>query len=270
MANQRSPWRRKLHEIIFEADTPEGRAFDLVLLLAIGVSVFAVSLESVASVRAEYGDALRAVEWVLTILFTAEYVLRLACVDRPIRYAVSFFGIVDLLSVLPTYLSLFFFGTQSLAVVRALRLLRVFRILKLAEFVGEARVLGTAIRASQRKIIIFLGTVMTLVLIIGAAMYLIEGGENGFTSIPQGMYWAIVTLTTVGYGDISPGTPLGKFFAAVVMFVGYGIIAVPTGIVTSELTVAQKREITSRACPACTEHGHDADARFCKYCGSDL
>jgi voltage-gated potassium channel len=266
-----SRWRSKLHEVIFEADTPAGRAFDIVLLVAIVASVLAVLLESVPSVRAGYGRALWAVEWGFTILFTVEYGLRLLSVRRPARYARSFFGVVDLLAVLPTYLSVLLPGTQAFLVVRALRLLRVFRILKLAEFLGEARVLTTALKASARKILVFLETVLILVLIIGSLMYLVETPESGFTSIPQSIYWAIVTLTTVGYGDIAPQTVLGRILASMVMILGYGIIAVPTGIVTVELSQAGRHQaVSTQACPNCGAEGHDADARHCKHCGSSL
>jgi voltage-gated potassium channel len=265
-----APWRRRLHEIIFEADTTAGKAFDVALLMAILLSVAAVVLESVASIRAAYGFSLLVVEWFFTVLFTVEYVLRLLCVGRPLRYAVSFFGIVDLLAVLPTYLSLFVSGTQSLLVIRALRLLRVFRVLKLSHFVGEAAILRAAIRGSMRKILVFLGTVLTLMVIVGTLMYLIEGEESGFTSIPQSLYWAVVTMTTVGYGDIAPRTPLGKILASIVMITGYGIIAVPTGIVTVELADVRKRPVSTQSCPACGADGHDPDARFCKLCGSHL
>ena len=264
------PWRERLHEIIFEADTPAGKLFDVALLILIVISVLAVTLETVPEVRVRYGSLLRLVEWVLTVLFTIEYVLRLSVVKRPLRYATSFYGIVDLFSILPTYLSIFFAGSQSLLVIRALRLLRVFRILKLAHFVVEARQLGAAVYASTRKIIIFLGVVSTLVVIIGASMYLIEGEAGGFTSIPLAIYWAIVTLTTVGYGDIAPTTVLGKMFASIVMILGYAIIAVPTGIVTVELTNVHRKTRNTRACPACGLEGHDFDARHCKACGAEL
>jgi voltage-gated potassium channel len=263
-------WRSTLHEIIFEADTSGGKAFDVALLVCIVFSVVAVLLESVAAIRTDFGLTLRLAEWGFTILFTVEYILRLVSVGRPIRYALSFFGIVDLLAIIPTYLSVFFIGTQSLIVIRALRLLRVFRILKLARFVGEAKMLRAALRASLRKIIIFVGTVLTLVLIIGALMYLVEGGKYGFTSIPQSIYWAIVTMTTVGYGDLAPHTLLGKFLASIVMITGYGIIAVPTGIVTVELAGVHKSSISTQACPLCSADGHDVDAEFCKYCGGKL
>jgi voltage-gated potassium channel len=270
VSDDRSAWRRHLHEVIFEADTPAGKAFDVALLLAIGLSIVAVLLESVRGVREVWGPELRAAEWLFTLLFTVEYVFRLIAVRRSLRYARSFFGLVDLLAIVPTYLSVFFAGTQSLIVIRALRLLRVFRVLKLAHFVGEARMLRAALRASSRKIVVFLGTVATLVLIIGALMYLIEGEASGFTSIPQAIYWAIVTMTTVGYGDIAPQTLLGKLLASAVMIVGYGIIAVPTGIVTVEMGRAASRTISTQACPHCSADGHDADARYCKYCGERL
>jgi voltage-gated potassium channel len=263
-------WRERLHEIIFEAETPEGKAFDVALLVCIVASVVTVLLDSVASIRAQYGTLLRALEWTFTILFTVEYVLRLATVGRPLRYALSFFGLVDLLAIVPTYLSVFIAGAQSLIVIRALRLLRIFRVLKLAHFLGEARMLGAALQASLRKITVFLGTVLTIVLIVGALMYLIEGEPSGFDSIPQSMYWAIVTLTTVGYGDIAPQTVVGKLLASVVMILGYGIIAVPTGIVTVELAQARRTPISTEACPDCGAGGHDADADYCKFCGARL
>lgn len=264
------PWRFRLHEIIFEADTRVGKAFDVALLISIVASVAAVTLESVAEIRTAYGPALRTLEWLFTGLFTLEYGLRLFCVGRPLRYATSFFGVVDLLAILPSYLSLFFAGTHSLIVIRALRLLRVFRVLKLVHFVGAERLLGAALRASFRKIVVFLGTVVTLVLIIGALMYLVEGEASGFTSIPVSVYWSIVTLTTVGYGDIAPQTVLGRFLASLVMIIGYGIIAVPTGIVTVELAKFKDKPVSTQACPQCSHEGHDTDARFCKYCGAGL
>jgi voltage-gated potassium channel len=260
-------WRQNLQVIIFEADTPGGKAFDVALLVLIIVSIITVMLESVAGIRTTYGPLLRGVEWCITAMFTIEYVIRLATVTRPWKYAFSFFGIVDLLAIIPSYLSLLIAGTQSLIVIRALRLLRVFRVLKLAHFVGEATLLRTALLGSLKKIIVFLGTVLSVVLIVGAAMYLIEGEENGFSSIPQSIYWAIVTMTTVGYGDIAPHTVLGKMLASLLMITGYGIIAVPTGIVTVELAGAKQKMVTTQSCPACSAEGHDADARHCKYCG---
>ena len=267
---RRAAWRRRLYTIIFEADTRTGKAFDVALLWAIAFSVLAVLLESVRDIRADYGDILRAAEWTFTILFTLEYGLRLTSAARARRYATSFFGVVDLLSILPTYLSLVIAGTHSLLVIRALRLLRVFRVLKLARYLSEAGMLAGAIRGSARKILVFLGVVLTVQLIVGAAMFLIEGEEAGFTSIPQSIYWAIVTMTTVGYGDIAPITVPGKMLASFVMIVGYAIIAVPTGIVASEMTGQMKTRITTRHCHHCVREGHDEDARFCKYCGGSL
>jgi voltage-gated potassium channel len=223
----------------------------------------------VAGIRGHHGDVLRAVEWTITVAFTLEYLLRLLSVDRPGHYARSFYGVVDLLAIVPTWLSLGLPQTHSLMVVRAIRLLRVFRILKLTHFLVEAQLLVTALRASRRKITVFLGVIVTAVLIVGALMYLIEGEEHGFTSIPTAMYWAVVTMTTVGYGDIAPRTPPGQLLAALLMILGYGIIAVPTGIVTVELAHAG-RAVSRQACPACSAEGHDPDARHCKYCGAAL
>jgi voltage-gated potassium channel len=265
----RPRWRARLHEVIFEADTPGGRAFDIGLLIAIVVSVVAVMLESVADIRREHGDVLRALEWTVTVTFTIEYVLRLVAVDHPSRYARSFFGLVDLLAILPTYLGLVVPEAHSLMVIRVVRLLRVFRILKLARFLGEAQILLTALRASRRKITVFLGGIVTVVIVVGALMYVIEGEANGFSSIPTSMYWAVVTLTTVGYGDIAPRTTLGQFLAALLMILGYGIIAVPTGIVTVELANAG-RVVSRQACPACGVDGHEPDAVHCKACGARL
>ncbi len=267
----RAAWRDELREIIFEAETPAGKGFDIGLLLAIVLSVVAVLLESVAGIRAQYGSLLRTAEWLFTILFTVEYILRLICVGRPLYYAFSFFGLVDLLAIVPTYLSVLMPGAQSLIVIRALRLLRVFRVMKLVHFVGEAQMLREAMRDSSRKIVVFLGTVLTLVLIIGALMYLIEGEANGFTNIPLSIYWAVVTMTTVGYGDLAPATVIGRMLASVVMIIGYGIIAVPTGIVTVELASAtRRRSVTTKTCPQCATEGHDLDAKHCKHCGALL
>jgi voltage-gated potassium channel len=263
-------WRARWHEVIFEADTPAGRWFDLGLLLAIVMSVVAVCLESVASIRAIHGVFLRSAEWVFTGLFTVEYVARLVSVRRPLRYALSFYGLVDLLAVLPTYLSFLIPGSQSLIVIRALRLLRVFRVLKLTRFLGEARMLGAAMRASVRKITVFLGAVLTTVLIAGALMYVIEGEAHGYTSIPMSLYWAIVTMTTVGFGDIVPGTVAGRVIASALMILGYAIIAVPTGIVTVELGAAARNATNTQSCPNCGVEGHPDDARFCRRCGSKL
>jgi len=265
-----APWRLRLHEIIFEADTPAGRAVDIVLLISITLSVIVVLLESVRNLRGQYGPSFHIIEWGFTILFTIEYILRLLAVRRPVTYALSFYGLVDLLAILPTYLSIFFPGGQALLVIRALRLLRIFRVLKLGEYLFEANQLWTALVASRRKISVFLLTVLSLVIIIGALMYVIEGEPNGFINIPTSIYWAVVTLTTVGYGDLAPHTPLGKILAAFVMLLGYGIIAVPTGIVTAELTRATLPPVSTQACPSCGREGHDHNAVHCKYCGSRL
>ena len=263
-------WRATLHEIIFEADTPAGKAFDVALIAAILTSVGVVVLESVQPVREAHGLLLRRVEWGFTVLFTVEYALRLLAVARPLKYARSFYGVVDLLAILPTYLDLLLPGGRVLVVVRSLRILRVFRIFKLAEYVGQAQVLRDALRASRYKITVFLVTVLSSVLIVGSLLYLVEGPSSGFTSIPTSVYWAVVTLTTVGYGDIAPQTPLGQALAACAMILGYGILAVPTGIVTVELANAARGKVSTQACPACGAEGHDVDARFCKWCGASL
>lgn len=262
--------RRRLHDIIFESDTPAGRAFDLALLWAVVVSVITVLLESVASIRDAHGPLLRAVEWGFTGLFTIEYALRLVAVKRPARYAISFFGVVDLLAILPTYLSLLFPGTQALLVVRILRLLRVFRILKLASFLREGEVLRRALAASRQKITVFLVAVLSMVVIFGTVMYLVERDNPGFDSIPRSIYWAVVTLTTVGFGDITPQSSLGQALSAILMITGYGIIAVPTGIVSVELATATRdaaTEVSGQACPSCGVEGHQPDASFCRRCG---
>jgi voltage-gated potassium channel len=262
--------RNWLHEIIFEADTAGGKLFDVLLIISIIVSVALVMLDSVAEINAAHGPLLYAGEWFFTLLFTLEYVLRLFSIGRPLSYATSFFGLVDLLAILPTYLSILFPGTQYLLVIRILRVLRIFRVLKLVPYVGEGRMLMQALRASRRKITVFLFAVLTLVIIFGSLMYLIEDASDGFTSIPRCVYWAVVTLTTVGYGDISPQTNLGQFVAAFIMIIGYAIIAVPTGIVTVELSHAFSKKLTTQACPQCSAEGHDSDARNCKYCGALL
>ncbi|ARA94212.1 MAG: ion transporter [Bacteroidetes bacterium] len=263
-------FRRRLHEVIFEADTPAGKTFDVALIITILASVGAVMLESIASFRAAHGVALRYAEWGFTLLFTLEYLLRLWTVGRPLRYATSFFGIVDLLAILPTYLSILLPGAQYFLVIRLLRVLRVFRVLKLAQYLIEADELRRALRASRRKIIVFLVAVLTLNVILGSLMYLVEGAENGFTSIPRSIYWSIVTLTTVGYGDISPRTNLGQALASFIMIIGYAIIAVPTGIVTAEMTWTRRRPVSTQVCPQCAAEGHDPDAVFCKRCGARL
>ena len=270
--NRKSALRTRLFHVIFEADSRVGRAFDMALIVAIVASVAVVMLESVAYVRTQYPTALRIAEWVFTVLFTIEYLLRLYVVDRPRRYARSFFGVIDLLAILPTYLSVLIPGAQFFLVVRLLRILRVFRVLKLVEYLDEADVLVTALRHSRRKIFLFLFAVLTLTVILGSLMYLIEGEANGFTSIPRSVYWAIVTLTTVGYGDISPQTNLGQFLASVIMVVGYGIIAVPTGIVTAELTSETTRRAQAAVlrCPRCGHDSHTPGAHYCDQCGERL
>jgi voltage-gated potassium channel len=262
--------RKKLYRIIFEADTPGGKAFDVALLWAIILSIAVVFLESIRALKLMFGNIFYILEWFFTILFTLEYVLRLYSVNKSLRYARSFYGVVDLLAILPTYLSLFVAGSQYLLVIRILRLLRVFRIFKLTHFITQADVLKRALLASRLKITVFIFTVLSIVVIIGALMYVIEGPENGFTSIPVSIYWTIVTLTTVGYGDISPQTPIGQLLASVVMLTGYAIIAVPTGIVSVELAEATRQAVKTKACTNCLREGHDTDAVYCKYCGSVL
>jgi voltage-gated potassium channel len=267
-------WRTRLHTIIFEADTAAGRMFDVVVLMLIAVSIVVVSLETLPSLSPRDHDALRALEWTLTGVFTLEYILRLVAVRRPVAYAGSFFGVVDLVSILPTWISLLFPGAQVLLAVRVLRLLRLFRIFKLARYVSEARVITEALRASARKIVVFLFTVSTVVVVVGSLMYLIEGAEHGFTSIPRSMYWAVVTLTTVGYGDIAPKTALGQTLASLVMILGYGIIAVPTGIVTAELAQTSRRleahHLNTQSCAQCGADDHASDSAFCRHCGASL
>ena len=268
--NASAPLRAWLHEIIFEADTPGGKLFDILLILSIVISVMMVMLDSVSSIRQSYGQLLYLGEWFFTVLFTIEYILRLYSVGRPLAYATSFFGWVDLMAILPSYLSIVFPGTHYLLVIRILRVLRIFRVLKLVQYLGEINVLSRALLASRRKITVFLFAVMTLVVIFGSLMYLIEEPEHGFTSIPRSIYWAIVTLTTVGYGDISPRSMLGQAISAIIMIIGYGIIAVPTGIVTAELTRSYKKGVSTQACRQCSAEGHDPDAKHCKYCGAAL
>ncbi len=260
--------RHKLHEVIFEADTPAGKTFDVLLLVFIVLSVIAVLVDSVASIHHKYGDILLMAEWIFTILFTLEYILRIISANRPSVYIFSFYGIIDLLAILPTYLSLVLAGSQYLLVIRILRLLRVFRVLKLARYVGASRVLAVALRNSRHKIIVFLEVVLTLVVIMGSLMYLIEGEAHGFSSIPRSIYWAIVTLTTVGYGDIAPETVAGQFLASIIMIIGYAIIAVPTGIISMEM--AKVSHTNTQVCKNCHCSEHDDDAKFCKTCGEPL
>lgn len=270
-SDQPNNWRFKLHEIIYESNTPAGKAFDVGLLIAIFSSIIVVMLDSVQGIHLKYGKLFNITEWIFAALFTVEYILRLVSIRKPVKYVFSPLGIIDLVALLPSYLSIFFIGAQSLLVFRALRLLRVFRIFKLGHFLTEINFLTTALKNSVRKISIFLLTVLTITVILGSIMYLVEKRENGFSNIPESIYWAIVTITTVGYGDISPITPLGKFVASVVMLIGYAIIAVPTGIITHDIAVAtrQKKELPE-SCPSCSREGHDNDALFCKYCGASL
>src|SRR5690349_17881300 len=268
MEQKQPRWKRRLQEIIFEADTRAGKTFDVCLLIAIVLSTVVVMLESVPALRLHYGGIFTILEWVFTMLFTIEYCLRLLAVNRKSRYIFSFFGIVDLMSILPSYLALIFSGAHVLLVIRVIRLFRIFRILKLAQFVGAGNSLRTAIMASRHKISVFLLTVVMSVIIAGTLMYLVEGPENGFTSIPISIYWAIVTMTTVGYGDISPHTPFGQALASFIMILGYGIIAVPTGIVSAEMyELKSKEKLTTQVCPNCLKEGHDQDAIHCKFCG---
>ena len=272
--------RRRMYDIIFEADTPAGRRFDIALVVAILLSILVVVLDSVPYLHRDWGELLDVVEWGFTLLFTAEYVARLVCVKRPWRYATGFFGVIDLLSVLPTYFSLLVPGSALLMDIRILRLLRVFRIFKLTLYIEEYTRLGESLAASRRKIMIFLSVVLMVIVIMGTLMYVIEGPKNGFTSIPTSMYWATVTMTTVGYGDIAPRTGLGKAIASFMMLLGWGILAVPTGIVTAEMTARQRRldaraaqggkDDAGRRCPACGSGGHGAGSRFCKDCGAPL
>lgn len=267
----RRDWRDKIHEIIYESEKPEGKVFDIVLLFCILASIMIVTLDSVDRLHQRYGNVFLALEWTFTIIFTLEYALRLISIRKPFRYVFSAFGIIDLLAIIPSYLSILLPGAQSLLVLRALRLLRVFRIFRMVHFISEMRFLSVAIVNSLRKISIFILFVLTLVVILGSIIYLVEGPEHGFTSIPQSIYWAIVTITTVGYGDVAPATPLGKTIASFIMLLGYGILAVPTGIVTTEMALAARtHKQDNRACPTCGKEGHDSDARFCKFCGGPL
>jgi voltage-gated potassium channel len=259
-----------LFEVIFEADTPSGKWFDILLIVCIVLSVGAVMMESVTALEQEYRDMFRAAEWLFTILFTIEYGLRLYCVSNVRRYFFSFYGIVDLIAIAPTYLSLFFVGAHYLIVIRILRILRIFRILKLTQFTSQAKILRNALKRSREKVIVFFFSIFTLSVIFGAAMYMIEGAENGFSSIPKSVYWAIVTITTVGYGDISPQTPFGQALASLVMITGYSIIAIPTGIFAAELSQAIKKDKQNRACPRCKITDHEHHANYCFDCGSKL
>ena len=268
--NQSAPWRRRLYKVIFESETPAGKHFDLLLIAAISFSVAVVMFDSVRSVREQWAFYLHLFEWLFTLLFTVEYVLRLLSVNKPGRYAVSFFGVVDLLAILPTYFAFFIPASAYMVVIRVLRILRIFRILKLGAYLGEADILIQSLKASRKKIEVFLFVIMMLVILFGSLMYLIEGEEHGFTSIPRSIYWAIVTLTTVGYGDIAPLTGLGQAMASVIMICGYAIIAVPTGIVSAEISKISSKKRVERVCRECGDRFHDPDASFCKSCGEKL
>ena len=273
-----SGWRHRLHEIIYEADTPAGKFFDIVLFMLIIVSVLLVMLESVDSIDQKYHNALFIFEWVITIFFSLEYIARVISIKKPFKYIFSFYGIIDFISTIPLYLSYIFAGSQVLLAVRAFRLLRIFRILKLVKFLGEASQLKAALKASKAKIAVFIYVVLILSIIMGTLMYLIEDDAAGFTSIPRSIYWTIVTLTTVGYGDIAPQTSLGQFIAAIIMVLGYGIIAVPTGIVTVEFSKSSKKNsaaksvvhTSTQACPSCSIEGHRDNAKHCYKCGDEL
>ncbi len=267
----KSQWRSKVFKIIYHSDTPMGKWFDILLIIFIILSVLTIILDSVLELHLAYGEWFYVVEWFFTIIFTLEYVLRLISIKSPFRYVFSFFGIVDILSIIPTYLSLFFVGTQQLLVIRILRILRVFRILKLVQYTHQAQMLTNAVKNSRHKIFVFFFFIATVLVIFGSMMYLIEGPENDFTSIPHGIYWAVVTLTTVGYGDIAPHTVLGRFVASFIMLAGYSIIAIPTGIFAAELNKESKRvRKLSRLCKTCNLRGHTDSALFCRRCGEEL
>lgn len=274
-------WKSKLHEVIYEADTPSGKLFDILLFVLIIISVILVMLESIDDFDARYHRTLLTLEWVVTIFFTIEYIARLISIKKPLKYVFSFYGIIDFLSTIPLYLSYILAGSQVLLAVRAFRLLRIFRILKLVKFMGEASQLQSALKASRAKIAVFIYVVLILSVIMGTLMYIVEGDDSGFTSIPKSIYWTIVTLTTVGYGDIAPQSNLGQFLATVIMILGYGIIAVPTGIVTAEIARNNKSNdkegnngftvhVNTQACPSCSAEGHRDDATHCYNCGHPL
>ncbi|MCI2228040.1 ion transporter [Polaribacter sp. MSW13] len=271
-SQKNTSWKHRLHEIIYEADTKEGKLFDVILLVAIIASIILVMLESVESFDNKYHNFLNISEWIITILFSIEYILRIVSIKQPFKYIFSFYGIIDLLSTIPKYLSFILVGSYHFAALRALRLLRVFRILKLARYIGASNRLLIALKASRAKIAVFLFFIVIICVILGTIMYMVEGEENGFTSIPVSVYWAIVTMTTVGYGDISPHTPFGQFIASIIMILGYGIIAIPTGIVSSEMTKSNNTTVhtNTQACPNCAKENHKDDAEFCYNCGSKL
>ncbi len=266
----RNSLKHHLYVIIFGTHTKAGRAFDLALIVAILASLVVLVLESIPSVRAVWGTKLRYMEYTFTALFTLEYLLRLYCSPKPVAYAKSFYGVIDLLAILPTYLAIFFPSASFMGVIRALRVMRIFRVLKLVRYLQDSNILLRSLLMAKRKIFIFFTTVAILVTIFGALIYVIEGPQNGFTSIPQSIYWAIVTITTVGYGDLVPQTALGKAIASMTMLLGYSILAVPTGIITAELNQEMSSHKTLVKCPNCMQTGHDSDALHCKHCGSEL
>lgn len=279
METSKTNWKTKLHDIIYEADTPAGKLFDVILLIAIIASIILVMLESIKSFDENYHNFLNISEWIITILFSFEYVARVITVKKPFKYIFSFYGIIDLLSTIPKYISLLFGGIHALAALRALRLLRIFRILKLARYLGASNILVSALKSSRAKISVFLFAVLILCIIFGTLMYLIEGETSGFSSIPISVYWCIVTLTTVGFGDIAPITPLGQLIAAIIMILGYGIIAVPTGIVSAEYTAQGKKvtphnnenvSLNSQSCENCLAENHKDKADYCYKCGEKL
>lgn len=270
-STNKQPWKQRLHEIIYEADTKNGKVFDVILLIAIIASILLVMLESVESIDNNYHYLLNVGEWIITIFFSIEYIARIISIKKPFKYIFSFYGIIDLLSTIPKYLSFILVGSHNLVALRALRLLRVFRILKLARYIGASNKLLVALRSSRAKIAVFLFFVLIVCIILGTIMYMIEGEENGFTNIPKSIYWAIVTLTTVGFGDIAPQTPLGQLIASAIMILGYSIIAIPTGIVSSEMTKSDAEiETNTQSCPNCLKEKHKKNAIFCYNCGSTL
>ena len=263
--------KNRLYSIVFEADTSLGKVFDITIIVFILLSIAAVMLESVDEINKKYHTLFFIAEWIITVLFTIEYILRVVLVKKPLNYIFSFYGIIDILSVIPSYIGLFVTGSAGLGIIRVLRLLRIFRILKLSRYVKESNLLMRSLLASRTKLSVFMSAILTIVIIIGTIMYLVEGGENGFTSIPRSIYWAIVTLTTVGYGDIAPVTSFGQLLASVVMLTGYAIIAVPMGIISSEIVNQSKlKPITTQVCQNCLKEDHDREAKYCKYCGTAL
>ncbi|ART78977.1 ion transporter [Oceanisphaera avium] len=262
--------KEQLYTVIFGTETPAGRRFDLLLIAAILLSILVLFLDSMSSVRAHIGNVLYLMEWLFTLLFTLEYAVRIYCAQNRFAYIRSFYGLIDLLAIVPTYLAIFIPGASFLLIVRLLRVFRIFRILKLMRYVNEANVLWRSLKQSRRKILVFFSSLFILVTLFGSLLYVVEGPEHGFTSIPVSMYWAVVTITTVGFGDITPHTPLGQAIASITMLMGYAIIAVPTGIITAELGQEMRREYDDRRCPQCEKGGHDSDALFCKFCGGEM